>query len=366
MEPTDWKDFLLRYKWMPYAHIRKHFEVKRHDLDNFRRKPEVRAVLDPWRISAHRSPKQLRAILKDGWRYYLTKEAPIDFDSSPSSWVPELIAIKNVSKSGFSFLTQSDYIRTACPDAFEDFRKRGYTNVALAAFEFFPGSDLLRNNAILPYMFQQTHRDALKTTDAQSMIEHVYLNFLAGPARPTSTEQLLDAKERLYVRYREPGFVTGKQLSRFGVPANFFSNEGRLKSILEALHRKYGVELGFIDEVEPAWSSATFRKQFPERSTDSCEYCGLSPVDLHHLLPRKEYPNLIYDGENVVPLCANVHQRITRGSWSNDERLAYDNASRDWLRHSERKCRRHLFKGAMESIHEETYGTSYFKGGRDQ
>ena len=187
MEPTDWKDFLLKYKWIPSDMLRERFGIKRHDIDNFRRKPTVRTVLDPWRISLKQSPERLREILKSAWEYYLTHVVPIDFTRSPSLWVPELLAIKNVSKGGFSFLTNSKYLTIACPDALENFRERGYTNVALAAYEFFPGSDVLRRNSVLPYMFQQTHIKALESTDAESMIEHVYLNFLAGSDAPLSS-----------------------------------------------------------------------------------------------------------------------------------------------------------------------------------
>ena len=366
MEPTDWKSYLLEYKWMPSGLLRQRFGINQHDIDNFRRKPEVRAVLEPWRISLTQPPELLRAILKGAWEYYLTQVESIDFDSSPASWVPKLIAIKNVGKSGFSFLTGPKYLSIACPGAYADFRNRGYTNSALAAYEFFPGSDWLRRNAVLPYMFQQTHSKALKSTDAQSMVEHVYLNFIWGADGPISAEQDRSAKEELYVRYRETGFVTGDKLSRFGVPANFYLKKGSLKSILEALHRKYGAELGYLEEIEPTWSSSKFRRQFPEGNTTSCEYCGLRPVDLHHLLTRKDYPDLIYDNENVVPLCVNVHQRITRGDWTVKEERAYNKASKDWLSASKDKSRKHLFKSAMELIHSEAYGNSFLGGGLEQ
>ena len=366
MEPADWKDFLLRYPWMPSRQLHQQFEIQKHDIDNFRKKPEVRAVLAPWRISAKQPAARLRAILESGWKYYLTQVEHIDFDNSPTSWVPELIAIKNIGKSGFSFLIESKYLKIACPDAFEDFRDRGYTNVALAAYEFFPGSDFLRRNAVLPYMFQQTHSDTLETTDAQSMIEHVYLNFLSVSGGATSTEQLHYAKLRLFARYNETGFVTADELSRFGVPANFFLKKGTLKSILDALHQKYGEELGYFAEVDPTWSKAVFRNKFPERNTESCEYCGVRPADLHHLVPRKKRPDLTYDSENVVALCVNIHHRITRGIWTSDEKSAYESASKDWLSSSKDKCRRHLFKSAMELLHSETYGKSFVRSGREQ
>ena len=366
MEPADWKDFLLKYKWMSYGRVHDLYGIKRHDFDNFRRKPEVRAVLDPWRVSLQQPPERLRAILKNAWEYYLTQVLPIDFDSSPRSWVPELLAVRNVGKAGFSFLTGSKYLNIVCPDILENFREHGYTNVALAVYEFFPGSDVLRRNAVLPYMFQQTHSKALESTEAGSMIEHVYLNFLTGVDGPVSAEQIRSAKERMYVRYNEPGLVTGAELSRFGVPGNFYSKKSTLKSILEALHRKYGEELGYLDEADPTWSRPKFKKDFPERNTDSCEYCELSPVDLHHLLPRKDYPHLTYDSENVVPLCVNVHQYITRGCWTTVEKNAYNKALKAGSSASNKMTLRDSFNDAMELIHSAVYGKSFLGGGQEQ
>ncbi len=71
MEPTDWKNFLLKYKWMPTSQLVKRFGIQKYDIDNFRRTPEVRSVLKPWRISAEQSPERLREILRSAWEYYL-------------------------------------------------------------------------------------------------------------------------------------------------------------------------------------------------------------------------------------------------------------------------------------------------------
>ena len=365
MDTADWKNFLLEYKWMPTRQLVERFGIKKHDVDNFRRKSEVRSVLAPWRISLDQSPERLRKILQSAWKYYLTHAMPIDFKASTASWVPELLAVKNISKSSFSFLTNSKYLTVACPDEFKDFRKHGYTNVALGVYEFWPGSAFLRPMGVLPYMFQQTHRDALSQTDAISMIEHVYLNFLSREGGMSPQEQLRQTQERMYVRYREAGFITSTELSRFGVPGNFYSQQGGLKSILKELHHKYGVELGYVDKGDSTWSSKKFRQQCPERNFDSCEYCGLSPVELHHLLPHRDYQSLVYESENVVPLCANVHRRITRGLWTEQERCAYNDALKLWLRSSAKECRRDMFRSVMEHIHSEVYGSSFMRGGQE-
>lgn len=353
---ADWKNYLLKYKWMPTRQLIVRFGIQKHDIDNFRRKSEVRSVLHPWRVSLNQPPERLREILVDAWAYYLTEVQNIDFDSRPASWVPDLIATRNVSKSGFSFLTDSKYLKLVCPNEYDEFRKSGYTNIALAAYEFWPGRSLLHECGVLPHMFQQTHSSALKRIDALSMVEHIYLNFLSGDNGNLSSEQLRHAKEILYARYREPGFITGQTLSSFGVPANFYSQGGGLKPILTKLHHKYGVELGYVTEAGTVWSSRKFRERFPNRNLDKCLYCNLSPVDLHHLLPRQDHPNLIYDGDNVVPLCVNVHQRITRKRWTKKEEDAYNKASKRWLKTADSKLRRQVFNKAMEKIHSEVYG----------
>lgn len=70
---TDWKDFLLRHKWMPTNQLVSRFGLKKHDVDNFRRWPNVRAVLEPWRVSLQQSPARLQSILSDAWKFILNQ-----------------------------------------------------------------------------------------------------------------------------------------------------------------------------------------------------------------------------------------------------------------------------------------------------
>lgn len=356
--PLEWKDLLLKHKWMPTALLIKQFGIARYDIDNFLRKSAVRVVLEPWRISLKQPCERLRAILTQAWKYYLTEIENIDLDHPPRVWVPKLISLKNVSRGGtcFSFLTNSKYLEIACPERLIEFRSKGFTNIALAVYQFWPGRNYLLRSGVLPFMFLQTHRQALEHIDVESMIEHVYLNFIAEEGTVSSPEALLEAKERLYVRHYEPGFLSKETLDRFGVPYNFYKDSGGLRLVLKKLAEKYAVELGYVPGTNTHWSSAEFRKMFPERVLDACEYCGLRPVDLHHLLPRDRYPTLIYEAENVVPLCVQVHGYITRGNWTSEEARDYQKCVKAWFKAKPGPGRRNIFRPIMGDIHTNIYG----------
>ena len=357
-EPSSprWKDFLLKHKWMPTRQLVKQFGIAKYDVDNFRCKPAVRVVLEPWRISLKQSPERLRDIFTQAWKYYLTEIENIDLDEALRVWVPKLVSLKNVSRgTGFSFLTDSRYFHIACPQQLTEFRSKGFTNIALAVYQFWPGRDRLVRSGVLPFMFFQTHSQALKHVDVESMIEHVYLNFMAGEGGISSPEAIFEAKERFYARHDDQGFLSTAALERFGVSYNFHKDGGGLKTVLKKLAEKYAVELGYVSDERTTWSSAAFRKKFPERALDCCEYCGLRPVDIHHLLPREHYPNLIYEGENVVPLCVQVHKYITRKHWTAEEAKNYQNCVKEWCK-AKSAGKRNIFQRIMGDIHRSIYG----------
>lgn len=358
--PLEWKDFLLKHKWMPSVQMVKKFGIAMYDINNLQRKPAVRVVLEPWRISLKQPSERLRAILTQAWKYYLTEIEHIDLDGPPRVWVPKLISLKNVSRggTGFGFLASSKYLEIACLEQLTEFRSKGFTNIALAVYQFWPGRNRLLRNGVLPFMFLQTHRQALEHVDVKSMIEHVYLNFIAEEGAVSSPEALLEAKERLYVRHDEPGFLSTKMLERFGVSYNFYKDGGGLRMVLKKLAEKYAVELGYAPEENTRWSSAEFRKMFPERALDGCEYCGLRPIDLHHLLPREQYPTLAYEAENVVPLCVQAHGYITRGHWTSEEASAYQSCVKEWFKAKPSPGLRNIFQDIMGDIHTSIYGRS--------
>jgi hypothetical protein len=201
-------------------------------------------------------------------------------------------------------------------------------------------------------MFHQTRKRALEKIPVQEMIEHVYLNFLV---------KLIDnnpdfAKEVFFARYREQGFITKSKLDEYGIPQPFFKKEGGLRNILDRIAEKFGKDLGLVGDEDSNWSSGEFRRRNHDLVLDRCKYCGIKPVDLHHLLPRKEYPSLTYHPENVIPLCIQIHGLITRNNLEEDQRINYQSAIKKWhLAKDGRKTT--VFDDIMKDIHQSIYGS---------
>ncbi|MCC5940202.1 MAG: hypothetical protein JJU37_01565, partial [Balneolaceae bacterium] len=151
---NDWKTYLLKYKWIPTSVLIEKFDLKKYDIDNYRRKPKIQAILKPWRLSYDQSRDRLHEIFVDAWRYYLNEICHIDFKSNKKKWVPELISLKGISlkEAGLSFLSNSKYLEIISPKLLEEYRSHGFTNIALGAFYFWPGKDFLMSNSVLPYM----------------------------------------------------------------------------------------------------------------------------------------------------------------------------------------------------------------------
>lgn len=356
--PTDWKNFLIRHRWMPTNVLLRKFDISKYDVDNFRRKSSVSQMLAPWRISVSQPEDRLRRILEAAWRYYICDVEMIDTAAPVRNWVPALIALKKVSRGGgFSFLTHTQYLDIVCPSVVKDFRARGFTNIALALFEFWPGRAFLSQHGVLPYMFQKTRRAALTHVDVESMIEHVYLNFVADEGALDSAEALQVAKAQFLARHDEPGFITGKILHQFGVPCSFYDGVG-LRAALRSIALKYSVDLAIDADGVQRWSAAEFRKRHPGRHIDACEYCGLRPVDLHHLVPRHEQPTLTYDPDNIVALCVQVHGYISRRHWTPSEDAAYRQATQAFLRENSGQHRSAAFAAVMQTLHASIYGSA--------
>jgi hypothetical protein len=265
--------------------------------------------------------------------------------------------MKNISRGGkgFSFLRDSRYLELVCPDEFAAFRTKGLTNIAFATHEFWPGRQRLSRAGVLPFMFLQTHCSVLEHLDIVSMVEHVYLNYLAGDHALDSPETIQRAKERLYARHDEMGFLTKADFVRFGVPERFHVSAGGLRVVLKSLAERYAVELGYSPGLDAGWSASEFRRRFPERSFDTCDYCRLRPVDLHHLVPRATKASLAYASDNVVSLCVQVHGYITRRYWTPDEAARYQAAVKKSLLVAS-GSQPAVFREVMEILHESVYG----------
>ena len=348
----DWKTFLIKHKWIPSPILREKFHIKNYDINNFTRKPKINDLLKPWRIGGNQSADRISEIFKQAWRYYLEEIADLDISTDRREWIPKLIALGNIStKKHFSFLTNSKYLEIACPKALTNYRAHGFTNLALGLFQFYPGEEFLFKNGVLPFMFYQTHSKVIKRISVDDMVEHVYINFLSeyGP------DDITFAKEVFYARHDENGFVTSRELSKYGVPPNFYRNEGGLSSVLKRIAENFGSELGLIVSNDPLWSPSEFRKRYPDKKLNQCTYCGLFPVQLHHLLPRSKYGKLTYHSENVVPLCLQIHDLITHNRLNDEQSRGYEVGIERW-KSAKDGTRAVTFEKVMFELHEFVYG----------
>ena len=348
MEDMDWKNFYIRYRWMPTKLLIKKFDIKQYDVNNFLRKNNVRKIFEGWRLSLTLPPERIKEILESAWEYYLVHERKIDFSQPKSVWIPQLLSLSRLSnEEGFAFLVSNKYLKIAFGKEYENFINKGYTAISFGAFHCFPKKEFLFENGVVPFMFYQTHKKISRYTEIRSMVEHVYMNFSVSNVTLSDIEK----KENFIARYNEPGFVSSTFLEMYGIPQNFYKEYG-LKFVLESIAQKYMSELGYENSVEKGWSTKEFLKKFPEKGMQQCRYCGLSPIDSHHLLPQKEFPEYRYHEENVVPLCVNVHTFITRGKWDKNQEISYRSQFKNWLGEPSIK----KFDDIMRRFHEVVYG----------
>jgi len=348
----EWKKFLYRYKWMPVSELRKRFGIKKHDFDNLMHKPKPRAVLAPWRISLDRSPEELRKILTSAWQFYLESVLEIPFDRPATEWVPKIISLKNISRgSGYFFLTASKYLKTARKLEFEEYQNQGFTNIALALYEFWPGYARLRAAGVEPYMFFQTKKEKiLEHFDAKDMVEHIYMRFFSGLEENPTPERIREARELFYAFSEDQEFLTSRDLNRFGITPQYYVDVG-IQEIKKQIAREFGEELSYEVPSDPTWDRKRFLSDHPDFECEYCEYCGMFPVSLHHLLYRNEHPEFTYEEENIVPLCLTIHGMITHKKWTPDLESEYDAAMRSWQKASS-GFRKREFKSVMRKLHD--------------
>ncbi|MDC0857490.1 hypothetical protein OAP83_02110 [Rickettsiales bacterium] len=104
-----------------------------------------------------------------------------------------------------------------------------------------------------------------------------------------------------------------------------------IKRLEKLLAGKFALDLGIINKETVTWNAYRFRKQNPMLQLNKCRYTNTSPVDLHHLLNRSEYPEYTYHSENIVAINPHLHAYITRRSWSEQLENIYNKAQQEWL-----------------------------------
>ena len=351
--PHDWRDFLIRNPWAPPRVLVAKYDIKKYDIDNWLRgNPNARIILDRgrWRLTRGMSEPGIREIMEEAWKYYIEEELGIDV-ATPAA-VLRLIRIQTPTEP-FGFLVDGNYLRRLT--GYKTWLANGYTRVAFAVCNIWPGRKYADDRNLLPALFLQTKRTAVDRQDAIVLIRHIYLCFLCDSIG--TSEDTDYAKRRFWARYKEQGFLSGDRLREYGMSTLHLRGHGGVPRLLEAVAGEFADELGLVGSKASRWNGQAFRKRNPSVNWDQCGYCGRRPVDLHHLLPRSEYPELSYDVENVVPACVQVHAAITRNTLGNEFQQAYSSAQRAWLK-ARPGSRTVRFDDVMSLAHRETIGFS--------
>ncbi len=347
---ADWKTFLLKNPWYPKRFLVAHFGIRTYDLDNWKgNHPEVAQALANPKTNFHIAERSddVRESLKKAWRFLFEQVLEIDFKSDGAA--NEIIRLQGIGKSAWGFLCDSRSFKKI--DGYDEWIAEGYTQIAFVVFNIYPGEAWAHAAGILPAMFSQTGK-LLTRSELIELLENIYLRFLASlPSKP-SDEEINEAKRIFYIRARENSFMTTAMLRPYGFTGHMTPHG--VKDIVLAVRHKFGVELGLETDVKDSWSASKFRKQYPDRHLDQCHYCRRAPVDLHHLLPREEYAELVFEGENVVPLCTHVHAAISRNKISLDSAKELSAATSAW-KTAKKGVKLRAFDDAMRHLHKELY-----------
>jgi hypothetical protein len=346
----DWKTFLLKNRWYPKRLLVAHFNIRPYDLDNWKRShPEVTQALADPRYNFHfaETSNDVRDSLRKAWCFLFEQVLEIDFsgDLAPR----EIIKLQGIAKSDWGLLCDRRIFEKM--DGYDEWIAEGYTQIAFVVFKIYPGEQWARATGISPAMFSQT-RKLLTRAELVGILEGIYLQFLADLPGNPSDKEVSEAKEIFYIRARESSFITNSMLRPYGFTEHM--TQDGVKDIILALRHKFAVELGLEAGVKDGWSASKFRKMHTSANLNKCRYCSRTPVDLHHLLSREEYSELIYDAENVVPLCTLVHSAITRNKISHDSAEKLRNAVSAWIA-AKRSRKLDVFNEVMHELHKELY-----------
>ena len=334
------------------------FGIKKYDIDNWTRRPEVRTMLkrEKWKFSEKQSRKDAEEALKAAWKYYVLEEK--GWSLKDEGIVKKLLRLKT-PPSPFSFLTTSKYLSKL--KGYDKWINQGLTRVAFAVYKIYPGEKFCAQRNIIPELFFQSHTKNATNQDVVRMVEHIYLYFFRK-LKADSPEDISEAKEVFLTRHKENNFFNQRFLQGYGISANHFAKYN-YKSVIEQLAYKFRKELGLLDEEEThSWDKDKYIRQNPERNFSKCDYCGVISIDLHHLLTRKERPDLVNNPDNVVPLCKNVHDFITRNQLSDEMKALYETAEADWIKAPTGE-KIAVFDEVMHKIHEAVYGNMYERNG---
>jgi hypothetical protein len=331
----DWKTFLIRNKWAPVRLIQKLYPDfnPRYDLANWTKTPRVKQLLNReyWSPSLRMEDDQAGEVLKAIFKYYFEEDLGIDFNDADAAY--QLISHSWDRRHELYVYTGTDYLALTKGDH-AAWRRKGYTNTAFIAYHLYPGMQWCIKRALMPEMFYQSENDKIDDKTVLAMMEIIWLRHIQGLNNQASPEEIKNAKEEFWCRCEEREFIRQKEhWMRWGISALLLKRKPGYREWEINLANKFGIDLGLEEETTEKgarWNTRSYREQNPNRSLDRCEYSNSIPVDLHHLLPRKDFPQFTYHPENVVALNPQVHSLITRKKWSEKAGKEYEGAIRAW------------------------------------
>ncbi len=289
------------------------------------------------------SPDALRASFTQGWRFLIENVLQLDTSAPNTPW--NLTELQSVSSSDWSFLCNSKQLRML--PGYDAWISQGFTQISYVIYHLYPGEAWARDAGLRPELFAQTHKK-LTRPELMDLMEHIYLRFIVGLPSNASDAQVAEARRRYYLRAKERSFFTSPQLRRYGFRANMTPHG--VDDIKHGLHARIAAQLGEAGGFGELWNAGEFRKRFPSRDFSKCKYCGRAPVDLHHLLERADYPEFIYNGDNVVPLCTQAHSAITRRQIPPEVHASLGVARDLWI--ANEGARYHAFDASMRALHD--------------
>ena len=352
---NNWKDLLIEYPFLPTRYLKHKFpDFQSHDLTNWKKKSSVVAILnlDEWKLSkTGMSREKARRILSSLWKYYFCNELNYDFRNDPEIVVKLLHTKTDRDHPLNSMLTNSSYFKQT-GYSYENWRSKGFTNISFVAFHLFPGKEWCEKNFINPSLFLQTQFKEVTIKEKLSLMELIWLRHIKKISSDNENNKIETAKKIFYARHMDNDFFNRrKEWSKFGLSSNL--HKGGYRRLEKHLADKFANDLGITSVFNETWSASRFRRENHNIDFSKCKYTNTSPIDLHHLLERSQYPEFIYHSENVVPINAQMHTYITRGKWTKEIKERYLLAQKSWINASEGE-KINCFEEVMRLISKQT------------
>ena len=99
-----------------------------------------------------------------------------------------------------------------------------------------------------------------------------------------------------------------KCLLRFKLERGWVYLDGNKKNSLQFFQDKYNFD---IESFENKKKWLRLKEEIYNERGRECEICGSQiGLNVHHILPRSEYPSLNFDKENLIILCKDCHKKM--------------------------------------------------------